>query len=48
MWLFLATEVMLFASLIAGFLDMRSHGPAGANRVLNIPLTAFNTSVLIL
>ena len=47
MWLFLATEVMLFSALIAGFLDMRSRGPAGANHVLNIPLTAFNTWVLI-
>ena len=46
-WLFLATEVMLFSALIAGFLDMRSRGPAGANHVLNIPLTAFNTWVLI-
>ena len=47
MWLFLATEVMLFSALIAGFLDMRSRSPAGANHVLNIPLTAFNTWVLI-
>jgi heme/copper-type cytochrome/quinol oxidase subunit 3 len=46
-WLFLATEVMLFSALIAGFLDMRSRSPAGANHVLNIPLTAFNTWVLI-
>ena len=46
-WLFLATEVMLFSALIAGFLDMRLRGPANANHVLNIPLTAFNTWVLI-
>ena len=47
MWLFLATEVMLFSSLIAGFLDMRFRSPAGANHVLNIPITAVNTFVLI-
>jgi len=35
------------SALIAGFLDMRSRSPAGANHVLNIPLTAFNTWVLI-
>jgi cytochrome c oxidase subunit 3 len=46
-WLFLATEVMLFSSLIAGFLDMQGRSPAGANHVLNIPLTAVNTFILI-
>lgn len=47
MWLFLATELMLFSAMIAGFLDMRSRSPAGANHVLNIPVTAVNTFVLI-
>lgn len=46
-WLFLATEVMLFSALIAGFLDMRGRSPADAHHVLNIPLTAVNTFVLI-
>ena len=48
MWLFLATEVMLFSSLIGGFLTMKFHGPPDANHVLNIPVTALNTFVLII
>ena len=47
MWLFLATEVMLFSAMIAGFLDMRGRSPADAHHVLNIPVTAVNTFVLI-
>jgi heme/copper-type cytochrome/quinol oxidase subunit 3 len=47
MWIFLATEVMLFSSLISGFLQMQARSPAGANHVLNIPLTAVNTFILI-
>jgi heme/copper-type cytochrome/quinol oxidase subunit 3 len=47
MWLYLATEVMLFSALIGGFLTMKMHGPANANHVLNIPVTAINTFVLI-
>lgn len=47
MWLFLATEVMLFSSLIAGMLNMKARSPADANDVLNVPLTAVNTFILI-
>jgi len=47
MWLFLATEVMLFSSLIGAFLQMRASSPAAANHVLNIPKTAVSTFVLI-
>jgi heme/copper-type cytochrome/quinol oxidase subunit 3 len=47
MWLFLATEVMLFSSLIGAFLSMKSRSPADANHVLNIPVTALNTFILI-
>ncbi|MDQ1301662.1 MAG: hypothetical protein QG637_1584 [Chloroflexota bacterium] len=47
MWIFLATEVMLFSAMIAGFLDMRGRSPADAHHVLNIPLTAVNTFILI-
>lgn len=47
MWIFLATEVMLFSSLIAGFLDMRFRSPADAQHVLNIPVTGINTFILI-
>lgn len=47
MWLFLATEVMLFSALIGAFLSMKIRGPADANHVLNIPVTGVNTFVLI-
>jgi heme/copper-type cytochrome/quinol oxidase subunit 3 len=48
MWIFLATEVMLFSALIAAFLQMKARGPAAANEILNIPLTAVNTFILII
>lgn len=47
MWIFLASEVMFFSALIAAFLMYRLRGPADANHVLNIPLTAFNTFALL-
>jgi heme/copper-type cytochrome/quinol oxidase subunit 3 len=48
MWIFLASEVMLFSSLIAGFINMKARSPAGASDVLNVPLTAVNTFILIM
>jgi heme/copper-type cytochrome/quinol oxidase subunit 3 len=48
MWIFLATEVMLFSALIAAFLQMKARSPADANEVLNIPITAVNTFILII
>lgn len=47
MWLFLATEIMLFSAMIAAFMDMRGRSPADAHHVLNIPVTAINTFILI-
>ena len=47
MWIFLASEVMFFSALIAAFMMFRLRGPADANHILNIPLTAFNTFVLL-
>jgi heme/copper-type cytochrome/quinol oxidase subunit 3 len=47
MWIFLATEVMLFSSLIGAFLQMKARSPADAHHVLNVPLTAVNTFILI-
>ena len=47
MWIFLATEVMFFTGLISAALKMKSLSPADANHVLNIPITAVNTFVLI-
>lgn len=48
MWIFLASKVMFFTSLIDGFINMKGRSPAGANQVLNIPITAINTFILIL
>ncbi len=48
MWIFLATEVMLFSSLIGAFLQMKVRSPADAHLVLNIPVTAVNTFILII
>jgi heme/copper-type cytochrome/quinol oxidase subunit 3 len=48
MWLFLVTEIMLFSGLIAAMLQMKMRSPATANEVLNIPVTAVNTFVLII
>ena len=45
MWIFLASEVMFFSALIAAFMMFRLRGPADANHILNIPLTAFNSSM---
>lgn len=47
MWLFLVTELMLFSGLIGGMLQMKARSPETANDVLNIPVTAVNTFILI-
>ena len=48
MWLFLVTEIMLFSGMIAAMLQMKARSPATANDVLNIPVTAVNTFLLII
>ena len=48
-WLFLASEVMLFGALFASYILLRTGAPTwprGAS-ILNVPLAAFNTVVLI-
>jgi cytochrome c oxidase subunit III len=50
MWVFLLSEVMFFTSLIGAYIILRFANPdafAEPNVVLNVPLTAFNTFVLI-
>jgi len=47
MWIFLVTEVMLFSALIGAFLQMKARSPADAHHVLNVPVTAVNTFILI-
>ncbi len=48
-WLFLASEVMLFGALFASYILLRTGAPEwprGAS-ILNVPLATFNTVVLI-
>ncbi len=48
MWIFLATEVMIFSALIGALLSAKQRSPADANDMLNIPITGINTFVLII
>ncbi len=47
MWMFLGSEVMFFTGLIATFLLLRARAPADVGHVLNIPVTAVNTFILL-
>lgn len=47
MWMFLASEVMFFAVLIAMFLLFRVRSGVVPSQILNIPLTAVNTFILL-
>ena len=50
MWIFLLSEVMFFTSLIGSYIILRFAHPeqwADPGEVLNVPLTAFNTFLLI-
>lgn len=50
MWVFLLSEVMFFTSLIGSYIILRFAHPehfAGPGEVLNVPLTAANTFLLI-
>lgn len=50
MWVFLASEVMFFGALIGTYIILRfstSEAWAAPNAVLNVPLTGFNTFLLI-
>src|SRR6266545_1295708 len=50
MWIFLASDVMFFTALIGSYIILRFGAPgewAKPNAVLNVPLTAFNTFLLI-
>src|SRR6185436_1763682 len=48
-WLFLASEVMLFGALFSAYILLRVGAPEGTwpHGLLNIPLGALNTIVLI-
>ena len=49
MWVFLASEVMFFTGLIGSYIILRHGSPSWPvpSSVLNIPLTALNTFILI-
>lgn len=47
MWIFLASEVMFFTALIAAYITFRTRGLLDPGDVLNVPLTALNTFILI-
>ena len=50
MWVFLGSEVMFFTALIGSYIILRFGAPgpwAMPGKVLNIPITAFNTFLLI-
>jgi heme/copper-type cytochrome/quinol oxidase subunit 3 len=49
MWIFLASEVMFFTGLIGSYIVLRFANPTWPQpgEILNVPLTAFNTFVLI-
>ena len=47
-WLFLSSEVMLFGSLFAGYILLRTGNPAGGRGpMLSVPMATLNTVVLI-
>src|SRR5436305_4753715 len=46
-WLFLASEVMLFGALFSTYIILRIGAPEWPHHELNIPLGAINTVILI-
>lgn len=46
-WLFLASEVMLFGGLFSAYILLRVGAPAWPHGLLNVPIGMFNTTVLI-
>ena len=47
LWLFLASEVMLFGALFSAYVLLRVGSPNWPHQALNVPMGAFNTTVLI-
>jgi cytochrome c oxidase subunit III len=46
-WLFLASEVMLFGALFSTYIILRVGAPSWPHQALSVPLATFNTVVLI-
>jgi len=47
-WLFLASEVMLFGALFSTYIILRVSAPEWPHGELNVPLGAINTVILII
>lgn len=47
MWIFLASEIMFFTALIGVFVNFKARGLLTTTGVLNVPLAALNTFILI-
>jgi heme/copper-type cytochrome/quinol oxidase subunit 3 len=46
-WLFLASEVMLFGALFSAYIILRTGNPDWVQHPMNVPLASLNTMVLI-
>ena len=46
-WLFLASEVMLFGALFSGYVILRTGNPDWFQHPMNVPLATLNTMILI-
>ena len=46
-WLFLASEVMLFGALFSSYILLRTGNPNWVSHELSVPIATFNTMVLI-
>jgi heme/copper-type cytochrome/quinol oxidase subunit 3 len=46
-WLFLASEVMLFGALFSTYVILRTGNPDWVQHAMNVPLAALNTMILI-
>ena len=46
-WLFLASEVMLFGALFSGLIILRTGNPDWVQHPMNVPLATLNTMILI-
>ncbi|MCH8949147.1 MAG: heme-copper oxidase subunit III, partial [Chloroflexi bacterium] len=46
-WLFLASEVMLFGALFSSYIILRTGNPDWVQHPMNVPLAALNTMILI-
>jgi cytochrome c oxidase subunit 3 len=47
LWLFLASEVMLFGALFSAYIILRTGNPDWVQHPMNVPLASLNTMVLI-